>query len=249
MHVREAELVALFDGELDAAAARSLRDHLARCSSCAARSRGIEALLDANRDALEALDAGTAPAVSVDELIERARLAAPIPRERGRPQGRPRLQRAAAVAFLVVAAAAAAATIPDSPVRDAASGLLERFRAEPPPTAEGGEAAVAFEPAARLVVAFAERQERGAIVIVLAPGPTARVGARDGTARFSVGTDSVAVDNRGSAANYVVTVPDDLADVLVRVGQTTVFRRSGADIHSLEPVRSGHTTIPFASVR
>lgn len=247
MHVSETDLLSLLDGELDDRAAGALEAHLSGCAVCAERMREMEALVSANRDALDRLDPGTLPRVAAADVIERARRVTPLATRAEGYAGRTRFLRAAVVAFLVVAAAAAAA-IPGSPVREMISRATDRLR--PPPVAEPATPgpSVAVEPAPRLVVVFAATQAEGAIEIRLEPGPRARVAATGGNASFSVRSDSITVDNAGSAASYVVTIPPDVPDVAIRVGGVTIFEKSGDDVRALAPVREGHVVVPFASL-
>jgi anti-sigma factor RsiW len=238
MHSSEADLLALVDGELDPERAESVREHLAACPECAAQKARLESLVEQNRVALESLEtsfeSGRAPSTTVDEIIQRARF------RQGRVARRasPFLK---AASITIILAAVAAAAIPGSPVRDAAVRFVENLRSRAEPAREAASAtAVAVRPAGRLVVAFATAQDEGVIEVVLAPTDTARVEASDPTISFSVASDSIAIDNAGSKASYVVTLPEALPSAEIRIRGVTVFRKTG---------ESGpRTTIPFASI-
>lgn len=223
-----------------------MRAHLAACAECASRKSDLEALLATNRDALASLERKDPPTTTADEIVAIAR--------RGRnaeasPASR-RFLRAASIALLVATAAVAAA-MPGSPFRDAAVRLVENLRPVGEPDSTPGippTAGVALQPSDRLVVVFASGQVAGAVEIALVPTSTARVETSDQDVSFSVANDSIAVDNQGSTASYVVTVPEGLSSFEVRVGGATVFRKSGTTVDALRPMRQGRTAIPFSSI-
>jgi hypothetical protein len=237
MHPSEPDLLALIDGELEQADAASMQAHLTSCPACTARKAELETLVSRNRQMLAALD-GDPPNTTADKIIavaERRRIAA--------ARGRHALVKAATIAILLATAAVAAAW-PGSPVREAALRLVEGLRPGSAPEASRTSgipaAGVAVQTTDGLVVAFAARQSRGTIEIVLEPTQTARIETSDPATSFSVASDSIAVDNAGSAASYVVTLPEALPSAEILVEGITVFRKTG---------ESGpRTTIPFASI-
>lgn len=244
MHPSEAELLALIDGELEPDESAATRAHLASCEVCESVRVELEALVEANREALAALDPGEAPATTADRIIERGGGSA-------LSAGVARYLRAASIAFLLAAAAVAAA-LPGSPFREAAVRLVEGLR---PGTGPEGtrptalpRSGVAVEPAGQLVIVFTTGQAAGTIEIALESTSTARIEASDAAVSFSVASDSIAVDNAGSSGSYAVVLPDELAGAEVRVGPVTVFRKDGDGIRALGPVRDRRVTIPFASI-
>lgn len=241
MHPHEADLQALLDGALDPAEAATARTHLAGCAACASRLAEIEAMVRFNRAALDALEPGPLPDVTADDVIALARARQPV-RSRA-------FLKAAGVAFLLAAAGAAAAW-PGSPVREAAVQLVEGLRSSAPPPLEPAPAAseVALQPTGGLVVAFAASQAEGAIEIAVESTGTARVQATDPAVSFSVGVDSIAVENAGSTGSYRVVVPRSLTRVEVRVGDAVVLSIAGDDVRSAAPLVEGSSILPFSSI-
>lgn len=239
MHLSEADLLALIDGELDPERVESVRDHLAACPECAAQKARLESTIEQNRLVLASLETSFGseelPRMTADAIIERARSRQGTLARKASP-----LLKAASIAILVVAAAALA--MPGSPVRDAAVDFVQglRSRTGPEPGETHSATAVAVRPADRLVVAFEAKQAEGVIEIVLEPTDTARVEASDPAISFSVASDAIAVGNAGSRASYVVTLPEALSSAEIQVEGVTVFRKTGES--------AARTTIPFASI-
>ena len=236
MHPNEAELLALIDGELEPDRAESVRTHLAGCPACAVREARIESLVEQNRAALASLEVGDPPATTADEIIELVQR-----RRRRIPRKASPVLKAASIAILLTAGAVVAAW-PGSPLREGAVRLVESLRPndERPTPGTPPASGIAVQPAGRLVVAFLAAQEEGVIEIALEPTALARVETSDSAVAFSVASDSIAVDNAGSKASYVVTLPVELPIAVIRVGGAAVYRKSGS-----EPRRS---RIPFASI-
>lgn len=244
MHPSEGDLLALIDGELEPKEAGAVRSHLAECAECAGRKAELEVLLADNRGALDSLDAGDPPATTADHVMAIARLREPLPSRRPT-----RYYLKAASITLLIGSAALAVAMPGSPIREVALDLIDDFREGEPEIQEDAlRTGVALEPTGRLVVSFAERQDRGTIEVVLASTSRAQVDASEEGASFSVASNSIAVGNAGAAASYVVTVPERLADVDIRVGDRTVFRKTGEEVVSVPPASEGRYLIPFASI-
>lgn len=234
MHPTESQLLAWIDGEMPAEEAKRIRDHLATCPACEATRAGLEAMVAENRAALDLLEIDT-PSISASEVVERARSRGAV------SSGSRGLLKAASLAALVVTAAAALG-LPGSPVREAALRWVEGLASDESPAPagvpQGVGPGVAMTVSDRLVVEFVDRQAEGTIEIAVEPGPKARVQASAGGVSFTVSDDLVTVGNAGSNASYVITLPERLFLLEVRVDGTTVLRQTGA---------TSPDTIPFPS--
>jgi hypothetical protein len=239
MHLTEADLERLTDGEITDVDGEIAQGHLIVCPECAAalarrraRDRAVAALLQAIDDA--------PPIVSADGLITQA----------SRAQG-PRWRAiAAGIAGLGVAIVAAAAAAPHSPLRAYLAHLGIPHRAAPAPQPSPGSrvASVGFAPARVVNVMFERAQKAGEIGVTFGDSDIVRVAHRSGSATYTLTPDGVLIDNAGSRASYEVTLPRSAPVVRIRVGTRTVFARDGDEIvTAASPDSRGRYVIPLAA--
>lgn len=238
MHLTEADLERLTDGEITSVGGELAHRHLTACAECAealalrrARHREVAELLRTIDDA--------PPIVSLDQLIVQAR------RGRGPRWG----AIAAAIAAVGVAMVAAAAAVPNSPLRAYLAHLGIPHRAAPTvdQSPESRVASVGFAPARVVNVIFESPQQSGEIGVTLGDSPLVRVAHRSGSASYTLTPDGVLIGNAGSGASYEVTLPRSAPVVRIRVDNRVVFARDGDDIvTAASPDSQGRYVIPFA---
>jgi hypothetical protein len=78
---------------------------------------------------------------------------------------------------------------------------------------------VAFDPGPSLTITFAAPQQTGRLTVVLSDDPEVVIRASGGAPAFDSGLDRLAIDNRGSSADFVVQIPRSATHVEVRVGE------------------------------
>lgn len=229
MHVEDAALLALIDGE-SIAGEDDLRGHLASCEHCAIRLEGLRFVDRRVSGALAELDLTTPWAEMPDALRQAARDAVtPISAPSASPEDAVRLERrrgrlaswrpAVAAAGLVFVLAVGAAAIPGSPVRefmvDSFSALFDDVGPD-----DAGPSVVAVDPvdgAVRVVVLGATSELR----ITIRAGETARAAVSARRASFAVEAGEVRVtDARG---DLTIELPPGV-EAVVEVDGTPVAR-------------------------
>jgi anti-sigma factor RsiW len=243
VHLSDALLVALYDGELAPPARAAAQGHLRDCVDCARRLREVQAAAEDIARLLEQLDQ-PAPPVTADQVIARA----------ARP---PRLRRAllaAGIATLALTTAVAAGIVPRRwLVRAIAAVVGPRAAPTPAPamSVPPGENGIAVVPGVSLRVSFDARQRAGEIRVALAADTEVAVRAVDDTVSYEVGPDAVVVRNApGTVASYEVRVPRSIDRLWIEVDGHVVFDKNRAAITALvtpDP-RTGAYVIPFARV-
>ena len=139
-------LLALIDGELDAADARALEAHVAQCGECATRLASLRAATDFTTSVLAAYDvaAPSAPSRAI-RIAARAREL--------------RSRFAAAAVLVLFLAAGAAALVPGSPVREWLETLFTDEPTAPAPM-PAREASTRAAPSSTATMVFATARER-----------------------------------------------------------------------------------------
>lgn len=238
-HPNNDELELLADGELSVESEARVRGQVEACRECADRLERITgAFADADRW-LRILDCDVPP-VTADQIIARARR---------RPM-RHLATLGAGVAAMLIAVAAAAA--PGSPVRallERALGGTEPVAARPAGQTVQQPSGLAFVPDDSAEVVFLHPQASGSIAIVLGDTVSLRIEhVGPGVSYVLTGT-GVRLQNAGSTASYLLTLPRQLVSAHVRVGERTVLTKDGDDIWSLATRDSSGTyLITFANL-
>ena len=238
MHLTEADLERLTDGEITSVGGELAHRHLTACAECAEALARRRAQHREVADLLLTID-DAPPFISPDQLIAQAR------RGRGPRWGAIAAAIAAVGVAMVVAAAAA---VPNSPLRAYLAHLGIRHRAAPAvdQSPESRVASVGFAPARVVNVIFESPQQSGEIGVTLGDSPLVRVAHRSGSASYTLTPDGVLIGNAGSGASYEVTLPRSAAVVRIRVDNRVVFARDGDDIATAaSPDSQGRYVIPF----
>jgi len=220
-HAEDGALLALIDGELDAAEAQALEAHVAQCAECAAR--------------LDSLRAATALTTAVLASYDVPAPSAPSRAIRVAARGREVRARLAAAAVLVLlVAAGAAALVPGSPVR----AWLERLFADEPvtpqpmpaspvdsaPPVDDGPRGVTLGASDDVVVRVEPTGAPLDVRVVLSSGTRVSVRALDAApAGFELGVGSVRV-RPGAARRIEVTLPADAPSARVLLGERQLVR-------------------------
>jgi hypothetical protein len=228
-HPTDQELLAFEDGELTAHRHRHVVGHLAECASCEDRLGNWRARELRTTALLSALD-HRARGVTVDAVIARASASAAA-------EWRPLI--AAGVALLLLAGAATAA-VPGSALRRYLDGVIATSPFSIPrrshsipvaaPAARHAASGIAFVPGPTVDIAFREEQSTGAIRITLRDSEAVRLEHHAGRAGFTLTAAGVVVENTGSGASYLLLLPRDARQIIVRVGPHTVFARTHDNI-------------------
>lgn len=231
-HLDEETLQRAVDGELDAAAAPAVRQHLAGCPECARR---VEEAGREQRRAfalLEALD-HPVPALDPDAIVARRR--AP----------RPRPLAAAAVAVLVVAAGLAWA-LPGSPVRSWIRSARTGGGPEAVAPVEPASAGISVVPGDSLDVVFEAPQHAGAVRVAPSASGELHLRVEGEPPAIAVEPHRVRVANAGSSAGYRIEIPPAAPLVRVLVGDRPILVQRGASLRMATPPDSaGAIVLPL----
>ncbi|MDB4949186.1 MAG: hypothetical protein JWM27_1835, partial [Gemmatimonadetes bacterium] len=107
---------------------------------------------------------------------------------------------------------------------------------------------VAVVPGRAFELAFRAPQRRGRVTVVMTDGPEARVDPIGGAVAFALTDGGIAVDNRGSAAGYRVSLPRSLAAARIRVaGRTLAFKRGAGLAVPGTPGARDSVTLPLSA--
>ena len=238
MHLDDAHIQWLLDGELDAREESSARAHLEDCVPCYgrfedARSEKLEiaALLETLDEPLPRIDAATIMA-RADATPRRARM-------------RFADLRKAAAFLLVVGLAGAVYAFPGSPVRTWVNDVVRRMAPKPNPPVERAqprpEAGISILPEERLVILFRLGAARGSGLasLSLTDASEVQVHAPPGAATFSSSPGRLEIEVRDVSAPFVVEVPRSAPWVEIRADETTVFLKDRSRVTSEGPAQSG----------
>ncbi len=196
-------------------------------------------------DALRRLDHHR-PDISADAVMRRAATR----RRRG-----PRL---AIAALVTVAGATAALAMPGSPVTRWIRGAIRGEQAPraaapapvPQPALRAHASAISVVPGADFALEFESSQAAGAIRLRFGPQPDLSVQAEDGDPQYAVQPRGLTVRNRGLVASYLVTVPNAMRRLRIRVGGATVLDRIGGRMTpALTPDSAGDFVLALSAPR
>lgn len=227
MHLDDAQVAALVDGELGAGAGAA-RAHLAECAECRALVEAAGREVDWLDGRLQTLDHDP-PAVTAAVLARRA----------AAPRAGWRWRWAAGVA-LAVGFAGVAWAAPGSPL----PGLVRRLTewasggspvapaptATPDPDRRGDDAGISVRPGAELVIEFGSTPAGGTIDVELTAEAEVVVRGPAGAATFTSEEERLVVQRSGSPAAFEVQVPHDAPRVEIRAGATRLFLKAGERI-------------------
>ena len=237
IHLDDEQVQRFLHDELTPTAAASLKHHLATCGQCQHR------ITDEGREEeqlfglLGRVD-HPAPTIEVSAVMPR------LPTQ-------PFLTRWAAVGLLGVCLAGAAYAIPGSPVQDWLRALVTRATPAPerpvvprplPETPAGG--GVAVPPGGNFEVRFLSVQPTGEIRVTLTNGDDLVVQARGEGAQFTSSADRLVIDNRRSAGDFDIVIPNAALRVEIRIGDRRVLLKDRSRIFPAMP-DSGPSRIPL----
>lgn len=206
----------------------SLLRHLEVCGECRAGLTGAQREEDEVLALLAQADHAP-PNIEVAVVVARARRRRVI------------WIRWAAGGLLAVGLAGAVAA--GSPVRGWMSALAARSTRTPGPevvpsapvAAVSPIGGIAVVPGASFVVLFQDAQRVGEARVVVTDGTELVVRARSGAATFTSSSDRLVVDNRGSTADFDITIPSGAIRVEIRIGDRRVFVKDGTRITTVAP--------------
>lgn len=220
-HRPDGELRALLDGELLAAHADEVRQHVAACPTCRAQLTEMEHSVQSAEVLLSLLVSPT-PSLRLDTVMHRVR------RARARRVG----LIAAAVTLMVTAAAGA--TVGRPFVRALAVRIWAvvhpKARAPVQPEAPGGaQAGVAVVPGVIAEIVFDTTQALGVLRVRLAD--TVELAIRSSEpVTYRVYPVGVVVHNGGSGASYDVVIPRAAPQVRIVVSGRVMLEKTGPHI-------------------
>ena len=223
MHLDEAGIQRLLDGELPGDDEIAAREHLAACVACRDR---VDAAASESAEVFELLRAvdHPLPAVEARAVERRARAL----------DTRPLKWAAGVVLALGIAGAAYAA--PGSPLPRLVSVLTDWIRPDPDsalapsspsPTGAVSVAGVAISPGQRLVIVFTSTQPNGDARVRLGDGEDVVVRAPSGAATFSSDADRLVIDNRAGTGTFDIQIPRTAPRVEILVDRTRRFLKEG----------------------
>jgi len=240
MHLDEAQVARLVDGELGAEAI-AVQAHLAECADCRARVEAAGREVDWLDRRLQTLDHDP-PAVTAAVLARRA----------AAPRAGWRWRWAAGVA-LAVGLAGVAWAAPGSPL----PGLVRRLTewasrgsslatapvATPDPGRRGDDAGISVRPGAELVIEFGSSPAGGTINVELTDEAEVVVRGPAGAATFTSEEERVVVEREGPPAAFEVRVPHAAPRVEIRAGATRLFLKAGDRITAATPPVAGRYSL------
>lgn len=204
--------------------------------------------LEENRDLLAWLDRDVPP-LSADDVIGIARSRGS--RDRSKTRG---MLWAASIAGILSAAIVAAA-IPGSPVRKAVQDLFDSWsdtsaETMTPAASSRLGASVSLEPGQELEIIFETTQTRGSIDILLQQTEKATIEVVGGNVGLEVGDQTLTVHNRNAEVSYRIVLPEDLPQVVIRVGNHTIFAKQGASSQVTVEGEGGQRAyrVPFSTL-
>jgi hypothetical protein len=259
-HLPESELAAALDPSGGGVRGHRARAHAAECVPCGAALREASEADRAVAQLLRELDAPVPPVglASVLDRASRGMALAGASAWRVHDRRRPVSARWG-VALLAASAVVAAAAVPTSPVHRAIAGA---FRWSPHAARQGPDPSVAptsSAPAAvrgvavaapeHLDILFRSHQSHGSVHILRGTGTRVAIRATGDDAAFSVGADTIVVDNRrDGTSSYDVALPAvaQVPSVTIHVGDAVVFARTRGEVTTrVAPDATGGYTIPL----
>lgn len=222
MHPSESQWREMLDEETDPNLVSRLSEHLSACAACTALLAKLHREKEAAAVLLRTLD-GPPSRASLGKILRRTR----------RPAWRGRALIAAGVALFLV-------TVAGATIR---SGALHRLwspagadrgpvtsQAPPTPVQAGSSPnGIAFQANDAVTISFDAPQDAGDLLVIIAPDSSVSIVASD-TVRYSLGRTGVRVANRGSTADYRVTLPKRLTHASIRVADRVVFTKTGSEV-------------------
>ena len=225
MHLDVERIQRLLHGELDAAAERTARDHLAGCAECRASVADAERE-DARVFGLLGTLGSAVPAVSAGHVVARARADAAA-----------RWGRRAAVVALSLGAASVAYALPGSPVREWVREVVRWVRGPAPQDpVQDGPAGVAVEAGAAFRIVFTHEQARGVVTVMVVDRQDVAARRLGGAARFTSDEDRLVIDNAGAIADYEIELPQSTPWIELRVGGRRALLKDGDRVITDAPV-------------
>jgi len=264
-HLAESELAAALDPDGGGARGYRARVHAAECVPCNAALREVSEADRAVAELLRELDYPV-PSVGLASVLERASRGIALAGEsawREQEHSRRRVPARWGVALLAVTAVAAAAVVPTSPVHRAIASAFHASRQgavqvpvasavpSPSPAAPAAVRGVAVAAPERLDILFRSHQSQGVVHILHGTGARVAIRATGDDAAFSVGADTIVVDNRrDGTSSYDVALPAvaQVPSVTIHVGDAVVFARTRGEVTTaVAPDATGGYTIPLAA--
>lgn len=243
MHPDLEAIQRLLHGELAAADAASVRDHLARCADCSQRweaARGEEAQVFG---LLQHLDEA-APVANLGAVLRRAR----------RPAWP--LRRLAATLILSAGLATAAYAVPGSPLPRWLARVGHWIATPAPvppkhaPLPVPGSSGIVVEPGDLITIDFVAAQDSGQVTVRLGDGTALMATALGPGAAFETAPGRLVIQNQGARIGYEIVVPRAAPSVELRVAGRTLFLKRGAGIEFPAPADTGGSyQIPLAPGR
>lgn len=229
MHLSDEQIQRLIHGELDATSRDVATRHARECPSCAQALATAEHEETAIFDLLGTVD-HEMPAVDAAKITT-------VP-----AHGRLAVWGRRAASIVIVAAVAGAAyAIPGSPLPDLVKQLaaIMTGERETPPAAVDestpgppGTSGIAVAAGDHFVIQFAGPQDSSFVLVSLTDDPMVRVRVLGGTAAFTTDAGRLDIENRGSIANYEISLPRDAPWIEVRVGSTARWQKDGERVSS-----------------
>lgn len=252
MHIDQEQRQRFLHGELDPPADRAVRDHFAMCEDCRLQ---LEDEVREEQEVNEWLGKLDHPSPALSAAAVMAPQSRAGPRASGSRKGRVWVRRVAAV--LVLGAAGAAYALPGSPVRgwvdnviDQVSSAISEFSAaargvDPAAVVESSSpesvpqpSGLGVPPGSSLIVVFETAQPERTVDVVMYDGDEVFASASGGTASFTSEDDRLLIGNAGSTAHYEIRIPRTAQLVEIRVGERSVFLKSGQTV-TTESVANG----------
>jgi len=246
MHFEDEQIQRFLHGELDPASRRELLEHVASCAACKLALAEAEREEEWIAERLAAVD-HQAPAADPQWILRRAR----------RPAHR--VWQRVAAAVVILAAAGVAYSAPGSPLPEWVARVAQWFdspaeeartpettaerESAAPPAAGGG---IAVMPGERFTIRFVRPQDRGIATVRLRPGAEVTARVYGGEATFTAGGGLLRIENKGTAGNYVIEIPEEAPWVSIEVGDGELFRKEGAQIVTAVPATQGLYLLPLA---
>jgi hypothetical protein len=238
MHLSEAVIEQHLHGELSADGRMQTERHLADCDACRERLGAAQRADDLVSGVLAHLDRPLPP-MHIREVTAAA-------------QRRTPWMRLAASIALLVGLVGLSYALPGSPVRTWLDRTLNRGSSraaatavQVAPTRETMPAGIAVPAQTRFQIDFVDRQRSGSMHIRLVEDPFVTVRTSDAQVRFTAQTDRLIVSNAGSAADFEIAIPANLASASVRIAGRTIFSKTGDRIVPATVGAAGNYTFPL----
>lgn len=232
-HPDRESLRRFIDGELTDDDRLATAAHIDKCTECS------DTLANVQRE-----DAWVGSLLSTLDSPQRIAASRFAPRTR-----MPIWLRRAAVLFFLLSVAGAAWALPGSPLRrwlddtavDASNASTLDETANHAPAPHGG---IEIPVDGAVQIAFMQRQSRGAIRVILSDSTGIVLTILGDDAGIDSRSEhSVVIDNRASSADYAIRVPHGAADLVIRVADRIVFRKTADQVVTAVAPSDGIYTI------